>query len=442
MVWLSNAYSSQTGWNHLEGLVNLGGRRSVTESERKALELTRDALDDAGARNARIDKFEVQGWERGSSTISHTESGNEFNSFALPRSPPGTVEGRFVNIGHGAPEEYESADLDGAVVMAASSQPPDTDRNIHRREKYRMAMENGAAAFVFRNHMDGCLPRSGTIGGLNGGIGDIPAVGISKEAGLQLDRQFGGDQITVEVDATVGDATSGNVRAELGPDTTERIIVSCHVDGHDVSQSAHDNAVGTATVVEIASALSDREDELDTRVEFVGFGAEELGLIGSAQFVEQEDIGTVKAVVQNDGVSRARDLRIHTNSFESLTAPAETVSTRFDQPIIIDPKIRLSSDHWRFVERGVPSYHLASESSGPEQAFGSSNGVILTPADTFDKLDVRDLRTHSILETELVVELANDDLSLPKVEPDEIAERVEREGKTYKANIYAQEGPL
>jgi Zn-dependent M28 family amino/carboxypeptidase len=352
------------------------------------------------------------------------------------------VGGSFVDIGHGAPEDFETADLDGAIVMAASSQPPDAERSIHRREKYCMAMENGAAAFVFRNHVEGCLPRSGTIGGFSGGIGDIPAVGLSKEAGLHLDRQFGGEQVTVEVDATVGETTSGNVRAELGPDTEERVIVSCHVDGHDVSQSAHDNAVGTATVLEIASALSDREDELDTRVEFVGFGAEELGLIGSAYFVEREDLDTVKAVVQNDGVSRARDLRLHTNSFESLTAPGETVSTRLDQPIIIDHSIRLSSDHWRFVERGVPSYHVASESSGPEQAFGSSSGFILTPSDTIDKLDVRDLRNHSIIESELVVELADEDLSLPKVDPDVIAERVEREGKTYKSDIYAREGPL
>ncbi len=44
-----------------------------------------------------------------------------------------------------------------------------------------------------------------------------------------------------------------------------------------------DNGAGTAMVVEVARALAGREDELATRVEFVAFGAEEVGLVGSTR---------------------------------------------------------------------------------------------------------------------------------------------------------------
>ncbi|MDY6819783.1 MAG: M28 family peptidase, partial [Halobacteriales archaeon] len=441
MSWLSKTYKSTVGWSHLEDLVDLGGRLGGTESERQAAELTRDALMDAGARNGRIDTFDIQGWFRGSSSINAGDGETEYDCFALPRSPAGRVVGELVNVGHGGPADFDQADLDGAVVMAGSSQPPDAGRNIHRREKYRMAVDNGAAAFIFRNHMDGCLPRSGTVGGTDGGVGDIPAVAVSKETGLRLDRQAGGESVSVDVDATIEDAESGNVRAELGPATDDRIIVSSHVDGHDVSESAHDDGVGTATVVEIANILADREDDLDTRVEFVTFGAEELGLIGSAHYVATEDLDNIKAVIQNDGISRARDLRLHTNGFDRLRSPAETVAARYDQPIHVHSSLRLSSDHWRFVDQGVPAFYAGSDSTADEQVFGSSNGIILTPADTIDKLDVRDLRNHAILESELVVELADSDRSLPHVDQDVIADRLEAENKSFKAEIYRREGP-
>ncbi|MFB6298948.1 MAG: M28 family peptidase, partial [Halobacteriales archaeon] len=369
------------------------------------------------------------------------ESGTDYDCFALPRSPAETVEGELIDIGHGAPADFEQRDLHGSVVMAASSQPPDTARNIHRREKYRMAVNNGAIAFVFRNHRAGCLPRSGTIGGGDGGIGDIPAVAVSKETGLRMDRQVGGERVSVGVEATIDDAKSGNVRAELGPDTDERIIVSSHVDGHDISESAQDDGVGTATVVEIANILADRTDELDKRVEFVTFGAEELGLIGSAHYIANEDPDSIRAVIQNDGISRARNLRLHTNGFDRLRPPAETVASRYGQPINIHSSLQLSSDHWRFVDQGIPAFYAGSDSTGTERVFGSSSGIILTPADTIDKLDVRDLRNHSILESELVVELTDPELSLPHADQSVIADRLEAENKTFKAEIYRRESP-
>ncbi|MFB6298949.1 MAG: peptidase M28, partial [Halobacteriales archaeon] len=67
MSWLPKAYKSTVGWTHLEQLVDLGGRLGGTESERQAAEFTRDALVEVGARNARIDEFEIQGWFRESS---------------------------------------------------------------------------------------------------------------------------------------------------------------------------------------------------------------------------------------------------------------------------------------------------------------------------------------------------------------------------------------
>ncbi len=53
--WIGTVFRSDAGWNHLEGLVDIGNRMAGSEGEREAAELTRDALADAGARNARLE---------------------------------------------------------------------------------------------------------------------------------------------------------------------------------------------------------------------------------------------------------------------------------------------------------------------------------------------------------------------------------------------------
>jgi Zn-dependent M28 family amino/carboxypeptidase len=400
--WIGETFTSDFGWDHLESLVDIGDRMAGSPGEREAMELTRDALERAGARDARIDPFEIQGWERGDSRLYAGETTQD--CIALPRSPSGGASGEFVDLGYGLPEDFE-ADLSGTVVMVSSTVPDHYERFIHRREKYYHAVEAGAEAFVFANHVEGCLPPTGSVGTEGAPVGDIPAVGVSKEVGARLVRRFEGEEVTVEVDCETPDADSGNVHAELGPDTEEELLVTSHLDAHDIAEGAWDNGSGTAMVVELARVLAGREDELDTRVRFVAFGAEEVGLVGAAHESDRlgDDRERVKAVVNSDGVVFGRTLKLHTHGFDELEAAAESVADRFDHPVSVVPDLVPHSDHWPFVQWGVPGYMVACETEGRGRGWGH------TFADTFDKLEVRNLREQAILLAELVVTLADED---------------------------------
>jgi len=423
--WIGDTFTSDAGWDHLEALVDLGDRMAGSDGERAALELTRDALADAGARDPRIEEFEIQGWERGDSEIRRGDGvvASGLNAcVGLPRSPSDEATGEFVDLGYGVPEDFEG-DLTGAVVMVSSDTPDSVDRFVHRREKYYHAVEAGAAAFVFANHVEGTLPPTGSVGTADAPIGAIPAVGVSKETGARLARRHGGEDLTVAVDCETPDATSGNVVAELGPDTDEYLVVSCHVDAHDLAEGAMDNGAGTATLVEVANALAAREDELDTSVRLVGFGAEEVGLVGSSQFAAGVDPDRVKAVVNVDSNVFGRTLRLDHHGFDALETTGERVGERFDHPIALGGALVPHSDHWPFVERGIPGYMVSGETEGRGRGWGH------TGADTLDKLESRNLREQSILLTELVVDLAGDDVSTAQRPTDEIASALEREGK-------------
>ncbi len=416
--WIGETFTSDAGWNHLERLVDVGTRMAGSAGEREAAEATRDALRDAGARDVYIEEFDIQGWTRGRSAV---RAGDTTQAcLALPRSPSGEAAGELVDVGYGLPADFD-ADLAGSVVVAASNVPDWHDRFVHRREKYYHAVEAGASAFVFRNHVEGCLAPTGSVGTADSPIGEIPAVGVSKEVGARLVRRFEGRDVTVEVEAGTGEATSGNVHADLGPDTEEAVLVTSHVDAHDIAEGAGDNGAGTAMVVAVANALAARAEDLDTRVHLLVYGAEEVGLCGSEHDSDRRDHDTIEAIVNNDGVVRGRTLKLYTHGFDGLEAAAETVADRFDHPVATTPKLGPHSDHWSYVQWGVPGYHVTSETGDEGRGWGH------TRADTLDKLDGRNLREQAVLLSELVVHLAREDVTVDHRERGAIAEQLRAE---------------
>jgi Zn-dependent M28 family amino/carboxypeptidase len=416
--WIGETFTSDVGWEHLETLVDMETRMAGTDGERRAAEATRDALAAVGARNARLEPFEIQGWTRGESAVE--TGGTTQDCIALPRSPSGEASGELVDLGYGLPSDFDR-DLDGAVGLVASDIPAWYDRYVHRREKYYRAVEAGASAFVYANHVAGCLPPTGSVGTEADPIGSIPAVGVSREVGARLVRRFAGEDVTVTVDAEIDEATSRNVHADLGPDTDETVLLTSHVDAHDIAEGAADNGAGTAMVVEVARALARREADLDTRVHCVVYGAEEVGLVGSHLDAARRDHDNVIAIVNNDGVVRNRTLQCYAHGFEDLVDVARRVADRMDHPIDVPPELNPPSDHWPYVAWGVPGYHVRADSGDAGRGWGH------THADTLDKLSVRDLREQAILLTELVVDLAADGTTVARRSPSAIAEQLAAE---------------
>jgi Zn-dependent M28 family amino/carboxypeptidase len=418
-AWIGETFTSDAGWDLLNDLVDIGNRMAGSAGERAGAEATADVLEALGTRDVRLVEFDIQGWTRDTSAV--TADAETLDCIALPRSPSAEATGELVDLEYGLPEDFENDDLEGKVVMARSDIPEYHDRYIHRREKFYHAVQAGAAAFVYRNHVEGQLPPTGSVGTDAEPIGDIPAIGVSSEVGARIARRFAGEPVTVSVEADIHDATSQNVHAELGPDTDERVLVTSHVDAHDIAEGAMDNGAGTAMVVEIARALAQREAELATRVEFVVYGAEEVGLVGSEHYASVADHDAIKAILNNDGVVRGRTLDLLTHGFDELQSAAERVADRFGHPLSSTPELGPHSDHWPFTKWGVPGYHVTSKTAGTGRGWGH------THADTLDKVDRRNLAEQAVILSELAVELADDDVEVPHRTPEAIAEQLESE---------------
>jgi len=405
----------------LTDLTALGSRMAGSDGERRAAGLVADAFERAGLSGVETRPFEMTAWERGGATLrvttpdrDGTPATREFEALALPYSPSGSVAGELVDVGDGTPAEIAERDVEGRIAVASTT-TPDGGRFVHRMEKFGAAIDAGAVGFVFRNHLDGQLPPTGslTFGEEAAAVG----VGVSKETGAWLREYAAGPgeseapaTAELSVTATTGPSESRNVVGHAGPDTDERLLLVAHYDAHDIAEGALDNGCGIATVATAAGILT--ETDLPIGVDVVGVGAEEVGLLGAERLAERVDLDRVKGVINVDGAGRFRDLVALSHTSEAAVAVANAVASGTDQPIAVDETPHPFSDQWPFVRRGVPALQLHSDSGDRGRGWGH------THADTRDKVDTRNVREHAMLVALLVAEFAAPEREAARLERD------------------------
>lgn len=425
---IGTAYANGVAWSVLEDLVAIGDRTAGTPGEAAAANRLEKGFTDAGLREIRTTTFEIDGWKRGSSALEIGDERHEGQHavLALPGSPGRAVEAPLVNAGFGSREEIEAVDPDGAIVMVSAGSPPGGEWR-HRIEKFSDAVDAGASGFIFQNTESGCLPQTGEIG-FGTRPAPIPAVGVSAELGSRIER-INPASIAIEVDCETAPATSRNVSGAIGPDTDEEVLVTAHIDAHDISEGANDNGVGAALLVELATLLRSADEYLETRVRFVGLGSEEIGLCGSRSYAERIDPAAVKCVVNVDVAGRSRTPAVRGNGFEAMLEGFREASNALDIEVEESGGLTPHGDDWPFAARGIPAVMVTA--AGDHEQRGWDH----THADTLDKLDRRDIREIAIALAESILTLAAADHTIPHVEPEAIRERL---GERYERELRLQ----
>lgn len=149
-------------------------------------------------------------------------------------------------------------------------------------EKATNAAQAGAAAVVIRNNEDGPL-----LGNLGPDFRlPLPVVGVSRADGEQLLAQVpGGLVLRVRVQARREKASTVNVLAETrGGDPAHVVVAGAHLDTVPGTVGSNDNGSGSAALLETALQMA-RVQPRD-KVRFAFWGAEEMGLEGSAAYVD------------------------------------------------------------------------------------------------------------------------------------------------------------
>ncbi len=382
-------------------------------------------LGEYGLENVHTEEYTYTGWVRGPAalrvTVPGSETEREYPCFSLPHSPAGEVQAEVVFLGAGGPREFEEAgDIRGKAVIVTNEAPQGLGRMVHRSEKYGRAVRAGAVAFIYMR-MGPMLAETGTV--RHNETGAIPAVSITREAGLEIRRLMERGPVRVRVTTTdqakpmVGWNIIGEIPGTMYPDKV--ILVGAHLDGHDISQAAADNGGGSAVILEAARVLAKHKDLVPKTVRFVWFTGEEIGLLGSNSYAQAHaaEAERIEFVLNCDVAGGGGTPGITAMGFEETRKRFQKYSEELGMPFRIGPGVMPYSDMYPFHLLGIPS--ISFSSSAPD---GSWN-FIHTAADTFDKMTPRGLMLDSMVVARLIARLLYDP-AIPHKSPEEVASSI------------------
>jgi Zn-dependent M28 family amino/carboxypeptidase len=177
--------------------------------------------------------------------------------------------------------DYDGLPVKGAVVLV--------DRGkCQFGVKQAVAAERGAVALIVANNADGD-EMGGTLGDADV---KIPVIGITKASGERLRAEPG--QTTIKLNAGVRVEHTRNVIAQTKTGSTSDVVMTgAHLDSVPEGPGINDNGSGVAAVLETALQLGPTPD-VKYAVRFGFWGAEELGLLGSNDYVASLDVDQLK----------------------------------------------------------------------------------------------------------------------------------------------------
>ena len=352
-------------------------------------------------------------------------------------SAAGHVSGGLVFAGYGITaddwkyDDYNGVAVAGKIVVILRGEPA-LESNQALKDgatqhgepitKAILARNRGAAAVVVLTGKLGdgeedLLPRFGGAGAREDA--GIPIVQVKnavaaawfRSAGkdlLELQRQIGASgtpasfafpeslHATLTAGVKKKRAVIDNVLAYLPGKTDEYVILGAHYDHlgrgeygslapSQIGQfhpGADDNASGTAGLLELARLLSPLRGHLPRGILFASFAGEELGLLGSAEWVREPTLPLNKAIamLNMDMVGRIRRSTIYIGGVGTAAAfrpILEAAVTRSGLKAEYSDGGYSSSDHTSFVVKQIPVLFF----------FSGLHSDYHKPSDTWEKID-------------------------------------------------------
>jgi Zn-dependent M28 family amino/carboxypeptidase len=210
------------------------------------------------------------------------------------------------------------------------------------RRKAENAQEAGAKALLVVDRAAD-EPTPATLGRPTGI--DIPVISVTGDAAAELARAQG--EITVRVKTESEERETRNVIAETEP-AAKTVMAGGHLDSVEEGPGINDNASGVAALLEVAERTSDPPG---LRLGF--WAAEELGLYGSKQYVDELSGDERKALTAYINVDMVGSPKPRAQVYDT-DDEIERVLRRAFTGEEGETAIGVASDHAPFEEEKIP----------------------------------------------------------------------------------------
>lgn len=272
------SFDASSAYHFMERLVKeIGNRESGTDSERKAAQQIKMWFEELGLANVRMEEFQVQ-----TSLIlkeqASLQDGTRLQCVAVGNSlstAPEGVEGEVVMLESTSQEALKQIENKIAVLSIVLYQKDFSKVLKARPLALIYPSRTPLAPTIYRSVRAEFVEKE-----------NVPAISMAHDDALNVLKGPKRLRIITEVKKVA--VKSQNVLAEIpGVIEDEDILVGGHYDTVRSVMGAHDNAAGTAIVLELARIFAG--EKLNRTLRIAAFGSEELGLRGSFHHVENPD---------------------------------------------------------------------------------------------------------------------------------------------------------
>lgn len=335
-------------------------------------------------------------------------------------------------------DDWAGVDAAGAIALVSRG-------SCSFAEKSAAAAAAGAEAVIVYNNEPG--PLEGTLGAQTPEL--APTVGILQSEGEDLLAALANGPVLADLDLQqhIDSVETFNILADTPTGRDDNVVMlGAHLDSVEDGPGINDNGSGSAAILEIALQLA-ASGELENTVRFAWWGAEEIGLLGSAHYVDDlyetggdAALGTIATYLNFDMVASPNYvIAVYDADQSTYEAPVEvpegSIATEaaftsyFDaigQPWI-DTAFDARSDYNAFILAGIPASGLftgADDVKTAEQValFGGTEGIIMdpnyhTPADDISNINTEALGIMLGAMASVTASLANDTSAVNGVAP-------------------------
>ncbi len=397
----------------------IGPRMAGTSGMQRAVEWARPAFEKAGVDAVTVEAAAMPvRWQEGASSV--TALGEQ--SFPLraassalsPATPIGGIEAPLVYAGTGSQGRIlrRRKGFKGKILLIRLHEVESFEGLAVEQRNAMVAVREAAqvqaAGVLFiSTRPNGIMYRH--INNIDGQLDPIPSAIVAREDGLRLMRLLDNNHdFLVRLDLPnkiSGPYETHSVIAEIPGSglSNEVVLLAAHLDSWDMGTGCLDNAANVALVIETARAITAAKASPRRTIRFALFGGEEFGLFGSRAYVRRrvDELDNHVAVIVHDmgiGPVKGYSLGGRHDLLKNLESALAPVHDRWDLEHLTEAFF--GSDHFDFLLQGVPSLVAIQDTSNYHSPYHSE-------ADTFDKIEMKQVRDRTALAAATVLGIAN-----------------------------------
>lgn len=403
---------------NLEQLTDgIGGRVPGTPAMQKAVDWGLSAFKASGADGVHAEEFRLQAsWTEGATHMA-VVAPEQFSvrAISIAWAPALAAQHRVpvVDVGQGTPEDFSRVgNLQGAVLLVHSEEMKEWEDLFAEYLKAPGIIDRAVAAKALAIAFQSTRPHDllyRHTNSTNGEIDRIPMVLLAREDASRIARLLASGQ-KLYADLAIlnrigGPITVANVIAEIkGSEKPEEfVLLGAHLDSWELGTGALDNGCNAVLVIDALRAIKAAGVRPRRTIRFALFAGEEQGMVGSRSYVSTHRSELDKAagvVIFDSGIGRVTGFSVGgRKDLAEAVSPLIVPLGQFNATTLTTDA-EWGTDNFDFMLEGVPTFVANQEEANYLINYHASS-------DTFDKVDIPQLKKHVAEAAELTLALAD-----------------------------------